>query len=85
MADTKRTDPRSPRDLLMARPDGAPLPAALEPAGPEARGYPADPKPVPEQGAGRPGRDEPAARRHRPLRPLTARRSVQRARRISDA
>jgi len=34
----------SDKDRLVSRPDGE-LPAALDPAGPEAHGYPADPKP----------------------------------------
>ena len=33
------------RDRLMTRPDESPLPTPLDPAGPRARGYPADPKP----------------------------------------
>ena len=51
----------------MTRPDEAPLPTSLDPAGPEAKGYPADPKPVPKRGAGRPERQEPRPGRHRPV------------------
>jgi hypothetical protein len=60
MSEPKQTDQRSPRDLLMTRPDGAPLATPLEPASPEARGYPADPKPVPKRGQGDPGETNPA-------------------------
>lgn len=59
MPDSKPTDPRSPRDLLTARPDDAPLPTPLDPAGPEARGGSADPKPVPKRGQGDPDETSP--------------------------
>ena len=59
MSETKQTDQRSPRDLLMTRPDDAPLPTPLDPGGPEARGYPADPKPVPKRGQGDPDETNP--------------------------
>lgn len=45
MYDPKRTTKPSPRDRLITRPDKAPLPTPLDPAGPQARGYPADPRP----------------------------------------
>jgi hypothetical protein len=39
-------DPQTPaRDKLMTRPEETPLPTPLDPAGPEARGGDADPKP----------------------------------------
>jgi hypothetical protein len=53
-------DPRSPKDLLMTRPDDTPLPTTLDPAGPESHGYPADPKRVPKQGTGDPDAKNPA-------------------------
>jgi len=53
-------DERSPKDLLMTRPDEAPLPTTLDPAGPEAKGYPADPKPIPKAGQGDPDARNPA-------------------------
>ena len=59
MADANKPDERSPRDLLMTRPDDAPLPTRLEPASREARGYPADPKPVPKRGQGDPDETNP--------------------------
>jgi hypothetical protein len=37
----------SERDRLLTRPDEDALPTTLEPAGPEARGWPADPRPDP--------------------------------------
>ncbi len=60
MPDPKPTDQRSPKDLLMTRPDDTPLPTTLDPAGPEAHGYPADPKPVPKKGQGDPDAKDPA-------------------------
>ena len=54
------TDERSPKDLLMTRPDETPLPTPLDPAGPEAKGYPADPKPIPKEGQGDPDAKNPA-------------------------
>jgi hypothetical protein len=53
-------DERSPKDLLMTRPDEAPLPTPLDPSGPEAKGFPADPKPVPREGQGDPDAKNPA-------------------------
>ncbi|HUR55546.1 MAG TPA: hypothetical protein VMZ71_15530 [Gemmataceae bacterium] len=60
MSDQNQHDPQSPRDRLLTRPDDAPLPTKLEPASPEARGFPADPKPVPERGQGDPDERNPA-------------------------
>lgn len=57
MPDTKPNDQLPERDRLMTRPDDAPLPTRLDPAGPEARGAPADPKPVPRLGPGDPAPD----------------------------
>ena len=59
MAEPKQTDERSPRDLLMTRPDPEPLPTPMDPASPEARGFPADPKPVPKRGQGDPDETNP--------------------------
>jgi hypothetical protein len=61
MPDTRENhaDERSPKDLLMTRPDEAPLPTTLDPAGPESRGHPADPKPVPRKGQGDPKETNP--------------------------
>ena len=44
MNDPKPAEKLSERDKLVTRPEGE-LPTALDPAGPESRGYPADPKP----------------------------------------
>lgn len=60
MPATPQTDERSPKDLLMTRPGEAPLPTTLDPAGPEAKGYPADPKPIPTEGQGDPDAKNPA-------------------------
>lgn len=60
MSDPKPIDERSPKDLLMTRPDETPLPTPLDPASPEAHGYPADPKRVPKQGTGDPDAKDPA-------------------------
>jgi hypothetical protein len=49
-----------PRDWLLTRPDEEPLPTRLDPAGPEARGYPNDPKPLPARGQGDPAARNPA-------------------------
>jgi hypothetical protein len=60
------SDPKSPpeqlpqRDWLLTRPDEAPLPTKLDPAGPESRGHPNDPKPVPARGQGDPKATDPA-------------------------
>lgn len=51
--------PASPLDALVTRPDGE-LPTRLDPAGPRARGNPADPKPVPATGQGDPDATDPA-------------------------
>jgi hypothetical protein len=60
MSEPDQTDRPSPRDLLVTRPDDeAPLPTPLDPAGPEARGHPADPKPVPKRGQGDPDETNP--------------------------
>jgi hypothetical protein len=48
-----------PQDRLLTRPDEDPLPTRLDPAGPESRGYPADPKPVPTRGQGDPKETNP--------------------------
>jgi hypothetical protein len=50
----------SEKDRLITRPD-EPLPTPLDPASPEARGYPTDPKPVPKSGQGDPDATDPAA------------------------
>jgi hypothetical protein len=47
------------KDQLVTRP-GDPLPTPLPPDAPEARGYPADPKPVPATGQGDPDATDPA-------------------------
>ncbi len=39
-------------DQLLTRSSADQLPTPLDPTGPEARGYPADPKPVPRRGQG---------------------------------
>ncbi len=51
MAQNKSAPKETSKDRLVSRPD-EPLPAVEDPAGPEARGYPADPKPKPEGGQG---------------------------------
>jgi len=58
MNDRTRTE-QSDKDRLVTRP-ADPLPAALEPDSPEARGFPADPKPVPPSGQGDPEATHPA-------------------------
>ncbi len=50
----------SPRDQLLSRPEEGPLPTPLPPDAPEARGYPVDPKPVPQPGQGDPDAHDPA-------------------------
>jgi hypothetical protein len=47
MAKRQNSQRRASRDPLVTRPDD-PLPTAEDPAGPRARGYPADPKPEPQ-------------------------------------
>ena len=56
MPDNKASDQLSERDRLVTRPD-EPLPTPLDPASPEARGEPADPKPEDSQ-VGRPRADK---------------------------
>ncbi|HTK73652.1 MAG TPA: hypothetical protein VL371_00240 [Gemmataceae bacterium] len=53
------TDKPSEHDRLVTRPE-EPLPTTLDPAGPRARGYPADPKPIPKTGQGDPDATDPA-------------------------
>ena len=60
MPDTKPTDELPQRDRLVTRPDPEPLPTTLDPASPEARGGPADPKPIPKRGQGDPDEKNPA-------------------------
>jgi len=48
----------SDKDRLVTRPPGA-LPTPLDPNGPEARGYPKNPKPVPVLGQGDPDETNP--------------------------
>ena len=50
------------RDWLLTRPDEEALPTPLDPAGPQSRGYPADPKPVPKKGQGDPDETNPSPR-----------------------
>jgi hypothetical protein len=57
---TNSTTQTAERDRLVTRPDEAPLPTPLDPASPEARGGPADPKPVPKKGQGDPNEKNPA-------------------------
>lgn len=52
-------DQLSDHDRLITRPVD-PLPTALDPSGPQARGHPADPKPVPATGQGDPDATDPA-------------------------
>jgi hypothetical protein len=59
MPDREPQEQESDKDRLVTRPAGE-LPTALDPASPEARGYPADPKPVPKQGQGDPDATNPA-------------------------
>ena len=59
MTQRNAPEPLSRKDRLVTRP-GDPLPTALDPAGPQARGYPADPKPVPKRGQGDPDETNPA-------------------------
>jgi hypothetical protein len=53
MTEPETQDQTSPRDRLISRPPD-PLPTPLDPAGPESRGHPADPKPGPEDSPGNP-------------------------------
>jgi hypothetical protein len=59
VATTPHAVPTRERDALITRPE-ADLPSVLDPAGPRARGYPADPKPVPKTGQGDPDATDPA-------------------------
>jgi hypothetical protein len=59
MPDTKPIEPVAPIDRLNDRNDPEPLPTKLEPASPEARGYPADPRPVPRKGQADPRATNP--------------------------
>lgn len=59
MAEHTPPEKLSEKDRLVTRPDD-PLPTPLDPAGPRARGYPADPKPVPKTGQGDPDATDPA-------------------------
>ncbi len=54
MTEPRPKDQTAPVDRLITRPDPDPLPTPLDPAGPESRGYPNDPKPVPKGGQGNP-------------------------------
>ena len=61
MANTNSPPEQLPaKDWLLTRPDKEPLPTKLDPAGPESRGAPADPKPVPKRGQGDPKETNPA-------------------------
>jgi hypothetical protein len=60
MPDRDPSEQLPQRDRLITRPDADPLPTPLDPAGPEARGHPADPKPVPKTGQGDPDATDPA-------------------------
>jgi hypothetical protein len=59
MPEPNPADQIPPQDRLLTRPDEAPLPTPLPPDGPQARGYPADPKPVPVSGQGDPDETNP--------------------------
>jgi hypothetical protein len=52
--------PASEADWLVTRPEGE-LPTVLDPAGPQAGGYPVDPRPVPKGGQGNPDATDPAS------------------------
>lgn len=56
MPDPELLEQEAPKDRLTSRPD-VPLPTVLDPAGPQARGRPADPKPKPTPGQGDPDAD----------------------------
>jgi len=53
MANRNPTPQATEHDRLITRPN-KPLPTPLDPAGPEARGEPADPKPDPRKSQGGP-------------------------------
>jgi hypothetical protein len=59
MPDRDPTNQPAPVDRLLTRPDEAPLPTPLDPAGPQAKGHPADPKPMPKKGQGDPRETNP--------------------------
>ena len=54
MPDPKTPDQPPAKDQLITRPEEAPLPTPLDPAGPESRGGTADPKPGNERSPGHP-------------------------------
>jgi hypothetical protein len=54
MPDVKAPDQPPAKDQLMTRPEEAPLPTPLDPAGPESRGGTANPKPDNERSPGHP-------------------------------
>ena len=60
------SEPKTPadqlpaKDRLLTRPNDVALPTTLDPAGPQAHGCPADPKPVPKKGQGDPRETNPA-------------------------
>ena len=58
VATSPHPEPLSDADRLVTRPAGA-LPTALDPASPQARGAPADPKPEPKLGQGDPDETNP--------------------------
>jgi hypothetical protein len=60
MKTTPTPNPVSEKDRLLDRTDPAPLPTALDPASPQARGGTVDPKPVPKEGQGDPDAKDPA-------------------------
>jgi hypothetical protein len=59
MKGRNQVDKPTEKDRLITRPDD-PLPTVLDPSGPEARGYPSDPKPIPQSGQGDPKATDPA-------------------------
>ncbi|HEY8503392.1 MAG TPA: hypothetical protein VIL46_02340 [Gemmataceae bacterium] len=59
MPERNPSEQLSEKDRLVTRPDEE-LPTPLDPASPEARGYPADPKRVPREGQGDPDATDPA-------------------------
>jgi hypothetical protein len=59
LATTPHPVPAAEAGALVTRPDGA-LPTALDPAGPRARGCPADSESVPKTGPGEPDATDPA-------------------------
>lgn len=59
MPDPVLSNEPTPRDRLTTRPTADPLPTALDPASPAARGGVADPKPAPKRGQGDPDEVNP--------------------------